>query len=418
MKRHLFIIGMLILFAAEIVTLAIFAAAKPETTQNSVYVNEIVYTVAADFDNMEQHRNPTHLNYVVINKEGSVLYKTQEGLSESIVEAINHKDTVVDVVIGDEVYGKVIVYNDLDAAVISQKRAVVTVLTVALILQCVICAVAAVYIKVTMVKPFFKLKDFAGRVAEGNLDIPLKMDKQNVFGAFTESFDIMRSELKKARLAEAQANKSKKELVAKLSHDIKTPVASIAAVAEVGAALAAYDKDRDRYTQIVGRANQIDSLVTNLFTATLEELQQLTVTPKTMESGEIKTMLENSDYLCRAKIPDIPQCLVYADKLRLQQVFDNIFVNSYKYADTDITVGISKDGDNLLIVIEDMGGGVKNEELNLIKDKYNRGENAVGTEGAGLGLYISDYFMKEMRGGLSVCNGKHGLRVTVAVALR
>ena len=63
---------------------------------------------------------------------------------------------------------------------------------------------------VTMIRPFRKLKGFAERIAGGNLDIPLEMDKRNLFGAFTESFDIMRSELKKARLAEAQAQQSKK----------------------------------------------------------------------------------------------------------------------------------------------------------------------------------------------------------------
>ena len=89
------------------------------------------------------------------------------------------------------------------------------------------------------------MKDFAERIADGNLDIPLKMDRQNLFGAFTESFDIMRTELKKSRIAEANANESKKELVAKLSHDIKTPIASIKAASEVGAALSPDKKNRE-----------------------------------------------------------------------------------------------------------------------------------------------------------------------------
>ena len=59
------------------------------------------------------------------------------------------------------------------------------------------------------------------------------MDRENVFGAFTESFDLMRHELRRARERERRASQSKKELVAKLSHDIKTPIASIRAVAEV-----------------------------------------------------------------------------------------------------------------------------------------------------------------------------------------
>ena len=53
----------------------------------------------------------------------------------------------------------------------------------------------------------------------------------------------------------------------------------------------------------------------------------------------------------------------------------------------------------------------------LIKEKYRRGKNADGIEGAGLGLFISDYFMKEMKGELVVENGKEGLKVTVMFPL-
>ena len=47
-------------------------------------------------------------------------------------------------------------------------------------------------------------------------------------------------------------------------------------------------------------------------------------------------LLENADYLHRARMPEIPGCVLYADPFRLQQVLDNIFSNSYKYAGTDI----------------------------------------------------------------------------------
>ena len=270
---------------------------------------------------------------------------------------------------------------------------------------------------VTIIRPFHKLKGFAERVASGNLDIPLEMDRRNLFGAFTESFDIMRSELKKARIAEAHANASKKELVAKLSHDIKTPVASIKAVSEVGLTVTGNERDKANYTQIIGKADQINTLVSNLFSATLEELQQLTVTPTNIESRKVKTMLENADYMHRAAIPDIPECLIFADGLRLQQVFDNIFANSYKYAKTDIIVTAQKTDKHLNISIEDFGGGVLPEELPTLKEKFKRGSNSANTEGAGLGLYISDYFMKEMQGELNIENGEHGLKVTVTLSL-
>ena len=54
-----------------------------------------------------------------------------------------------------------------------------------------------------------------------------------MLGSFTESFDIMREELKASREREEKAVKSRKELVAQLSHDIKTPVSSIKAMTDV-----------------------------------------------------------------------------------------------------------------------------------------------------------------------------------------
>ena len=128
-------------------------------------------------------------------------------------------------------------------------------------------------------------------------------------------------------------------------------------------------------------------------------------------------MLEYADYLHRATIPDIPECLVYADGLRVQQVFDNIFANSYKYAKTDIIVTVQNTGNYINVSIEDFGGGVPAEELLTLKEKFKRGSNAENIEGAGLGLYISDYFMKEMQGELTVENGDRGLKITVALAL-
>jgi signal transduction histidine kinase len=58
---------------------------------------------------------------------------------------------------------------------------------------------------------------------------------------------------------------------------------------------------------------------------------------------------------------------------------------------------------------------VDEEELPLLKEKFRRGSNAGNREGAGLGLYISDYFMREMGGELLVENGEEGLRVTVVI---
>lgn len=407
----------ILLLLVEIVALVLYAVKTPLNEQDAVAVNEVVQSVTRDFNDLDSHENHTALKYAVIDESGVVLFQTDRGISVDLSSAILHRDTVLDIESGGATVGKVIIYNPQSELHTAQKRNIIAVLTAALIVQCGICIGSFAYLQIAVLKPFKNLKSFAERVACGNLDIPLQMDKRNVFGAFTESFDVMRSELKAARKAEAEAQQSKKELVAKLSHDIKTPVASIAALAEVGAAVSKNAKEKDRYGRILAKANQIDTLITNLFTATLDELQQLSVVPTGLAASEIKTMLQSADYLSRAEIPDVPQCLVCADKLRLQQVFDNIFANSYKYANTEISVNITR-GDNVIVIaIEDFGGGVPSEELPVLKEKFRRGSNSAGTEGAGLGLFIAAYFMREMHGDLAIENGVNGLKVSVTVSL-
>lgn len=416
MKSRTFLIVLLLAFIAELAVILFFTLPKADNLQDTVAVNEAVQSVQNDWEDLDKHINRTTLDYVALSLDGTVLYRTKPGLSETINAAISHRDTILDIEAGGAVAGKLIVYNNNDTLFQSEKQTVVIAVTSMMLFQCIICVGYFLYMRRTVIKPFHKLKGFAERVADGNLDIPLEMDRQNLFGAFTESFDIMRSELKRARIAEAKANESKKELVAKLSHDIKTPVASIKAASEVGATLSSEEKDRKNYEQIIQKADQINTLVTNLFSATLEELNELTVTPSDLKSEELRSVLENADYLRRAAIPQIPECILFADKLRLQQVFDNIFANSYKYADTGIDVTASIENNGLKISIEDFGGGVDESELPLIKEKFNRGSNAQNIAGAGLGLYIADYCMKEMHGRLDIENGANGLKVTVRIA--
>ena len=416
MKSHIFFGAVFVLFFIEVTVFILYILPKTENEQDTVAVNEVVQTVQDNWKHLDSLTNPTALDYVVIDLEGTVLYKTKSGLSENLNMAIRHKDTILDVR-ANGAAGKLIIYNNDKLIYQSEKQTVIFAFIAVIFLQFVICAGFFFYMRRAIIQPFHKLKQFAKRVASGNLDIPLEMDRQNVFGAFTESFDIMRCELKKAKIAEAKANESKKELVAKLSHDIKTPIASIKAASEVGVALSSDKKNRENYGQIIQKADQINTLVTNLFSATLEELQELPVTPSNLKSGELQTLLENADYLHRAVIPSVHDCLLFADRLLLQQVFDNVFANSYKYANTPIDVTVLTKERCLTVIIEDYGGGINEAELPFIKEKFRRGSNTKNIEGAGLGLYIADYCMREMKGRLDVENGSAGLRVTIAIAL-
>lgn len=408
-----FLILTSIIFAVEITVLVLFSVKSPDNTRDDLVVNEIVQSLQCNWNNTEKYAKGT-LDYVVIDNGGTVFYRTKTGLSESVSAAVICRDTILDVQVGGGVVGKVVIHNDYDS-LNADKRRVAAVFAAALVLQCAVCVGYTIFLERRIVKPFGKMKGFAERVAGGNLDIPLEMDRENLFGAFTEGFDIMRSELKKARIAEAKANASKKELVAKLSHDIRTPVASIKAVSELGAATSSDEKTRGNYEQIILKADQINTLVGNLFSATLEELQQLTVSPADMPSTELHDMLTSADYFHKAEIPDIPERLLYADKLRLQQVFDNIFANSYKYANTAVSVNVRAGNNALAVELEDNGGGVDPAELPLLKEKWGRGKNSEGIDGAGLGLYISNAFMKQMDGEIKIENGERGLKIAVYI---
>ncbi len=261
------------------------------------------------------------------------------------------------------------------------------------------------------VRPFNDLKVFAEHVSKGNLDLPLKMRKHNYFGAFTESFDRMREELKKASEREIEASRSKKELVAELSHDIKTPVATIQATCEV-MEVKYKDKDPDileKVEVIKAKASSVDRLIDNMFKATLDELEELKV-EQTEESSKILSGII-SDLRFYGTVEtknEVPECLVYADRLRLEQVIDNIAGNSFKYAGTPLEIGFSDDAEHLHVIFMDRGPGVPEEEISLLTSKFYRGSLSAGKDGSGLGLYLAAVFMERMGGGLEVRNRDGG----------
>ena len=255
------------------------------------------------------------------------------------------------------------------------------------------------------IRPFRILREFAAQVAKGDLELALPIRKNNFFGVFTESFDLMRQELKRARESEYQANISKKELIAELSHDIKTPVATIKATCEVMQVTEQKEDTLRKIGVIAGKAEMIDNLVGNMFHATMEELEVLKVEPIEESSLIIPEMFHDFKYYGQITLEnDIPECLLYFDKLRLQQVLDNIINNSYKYAGTEVKVRFIENAEGIIIKIRDFGQGTTEDELALIKEKFYRGSNTEGKSGSGLGLYLSDNFMKQMNGGMECYN--------------
>ena len=382
MKLRFLLIYIAFVLAVGIAGCYVIAGGKlsEEIPVHTIEINRLLVSLEEDWDSVSSYKDKpiesdSSFDYSVIDTNGNVILYTRDDIAKSISSATSDYDIIRNIEVDGKVSGYLIVHN--------------------------------------------KLKGFAVRVAGGNLDTPLEMDKGNVFGPFTESFDIMREELKASREREEKAVKSRKELVAQLSHDIKTPVSSIKAMTDV-MSLTASEEDKVTISAINAKADQIDSLISNLFHATLEELEQLEVKPEDINSTDIVQMIKDADYQNKIEKLDIKDAVVFADRLRLNQVLNNIIFNSYKYADTmiNVTSRFENAGSKYLFIeIADKGPGVPEEELEMITQKFKRGSNAGNKDGSGLGLYISDYLMNKMEGSLTVRNTGDGFAVEIGIKI-
>ncbi len=409
------------LIIALILLVLPFAEHSSETNRDmthisGVEVNELLKKLEMGWNDPTFVYPGQSFRYAVLDKDETLLYKNGEG-AETIVRATEERDTIRDITVGDEVVGKLIIYNELDNIQFKMERSLLRKYLFFAGGVFVLLLLVLLGVEVKVIRPFDKLKEFASAIAAGDLDKPLEMDRENIFGAFTEGFDIMREKLNESRERELQMSISKKELIAQLSHDIKTPVASIKAMSEVLGAKEDRPAVKEKLESIGSKADQIDGLVSNLFVSTLNELNKLEVKETYMESVELEKMIREADYNSRIKELEIPECMIVCDRLRVSQVISNIIFNSYKYADTDIYVSGITDVDFLTVSITDRGGGIPVEELNLITKKYKRGSNADTKQGAGLGLFISKELMENMQGGLEVTNADGGLRVNISFKL-
>ncbi len=315
------------------------------------------------------------------------------------------------------VNGAPVLYYD-NAYRLTEIKTLLTRLLLFMVLACILALVISeLYLERRILRPFRSLKDFAGNVAAGNLELSLRMDEDNIFGAFTESFDLMREELKAARESERRASQSKKELVASLSHDIKTPLASIMTISELLTVTVDEGAVKQRLEIIHGKAEQIEVLVNNMFHSALEELQELKVSREEFASTDLQRIILAADYEHKIKEFTLQSCLIYCDPLRIQQVFDNIISNSYKYAGTPIALDSWIDQDRLCIRLRDWGTSLEQEELPFLKRKYYRGRNSEGKSGTGIGLFVSDYFMEKMGGSLELEDCAEGFAVILSFVI-
>ena len=156
-------------------------------------------------------------------------------------------------------------------------------------------------------------------------------------------------------------------------------------------------------------------MVDDLVLHSLSQLEQLEIKE---QSVSIKTVLEETvrdfeypDIVIKEPVPD---AMLAVDEKRMAQALVNVLENARKYApESKIEITAFSANERYEIHIRDYGKGILPEDMPFITNKFYRGKNVEDKPGSGLGLYIVDYIMERMHGGMSLEKHADGLEVVL-----
>ncbi len=361
---------------------------------DTVYINEVI-----QFLNKGESVEEIVYDYTLIDGTGKVLFTTKQvndiDYNTRLSRALANGDIVVDY--GDN---KIIFYTMAKERFYNMRNTLIWIVAAAFVVMGIIMAIGCYLIYRRTIKPFKNLKSFAEEVAKGNLDSPLILDKYLSFGEFGEAFDIMRNNLRESRLNEQNVYMERRRLLQEIGHEIKTPLSTIKAITECNLAVS----DDENYNIILRKVNSIDNMVNDFYQKALEEEGQLNVFITKHSIEEFKNLIVENDYNKKVVFGEIVCGNVLYDKKRMVQVIENIISNSYKYADTDISVKMRIEDEKLKVTFKDYGDGVAPEQLSYIMDRFYRGEKTEEKLGQGLGLNICRKLVLRMGGDIKCYN--------------
>ncbi len=398
------------------------------SNENILILNDITQTAGDNWKDPHAFDGiKTDVDFVVLDQNNSVVYDSRANGDSSerlsVEAAMKMRYPYSYIVRDNNILGCVILLDDGRDSYDSLRLGVTIAFAVCGLLIVAGAIIYGFYVQKNIIGPFKKMERFAGKVAEGNLNEPLMLEKNNMFGSFTESFDIMREELAASKDRELALQKKEQELVASLSHDLKTPVTGIKVTSELLKAKhemnGGDEEEITKLDNIYKKADEIDRLVTDLFSSTLENLGEFKVNCKDESSsvlGEIVSKHDDKGLIVSGNMPGV---IINIDTKRMSQVVGNIIYNSYKYANTKIDIEYKVIEDYLEMKIRDYGPGVPEDELNLITNKFYRGKKQQDSnaDGSGLGLYIARILMEKMNGELIPSNQDKGFAITLLIPL-
>lgn len=257
----------------------------------------------------------------------------------------------------------------------------------------ILSAVMSILVSNMLNKPILKITNKAKAMAKGNYEPDEEVYNIKELDELTTTLNYAKSEIK-------NTDELRKDLMANVSHDLKTPLTMIKAYAEMARDINYNNKAKrnENLSVIIQEADRLNVLVNDILNLSKLENNKDELTMEDYDIvDEIKSILnryqiikETENYKLLLNAPEI--AVVHADKNKINQVLYNLINNAINYTGEDLTVkiNVTESKNNYLIEVIDSGKGIDKKELNQIWTKYYKNEknhkrNVVGT---GLGLSI------------------------------
>lgn len=317
--------------------------------------------------------------------------KVKNKTYELINPAFNNDTLVYAVKLNNDRYAFVNTSLDpVDSTVEIIQEQLIIVTFVVLVLSFVI----AYFISRFISSPIVRINDGAKRLAKGDFNVEFDTNsKIQEINELAETLTYASSELNKT-------DELRRDLMANVSHDLKTPLTMIKAYAEMSTDLHANNKAKrkedmniiveevDRLTILVNDILTLSKMQSNIDTLIYEEVDLIKLIEDIL--GRYK-VLKETEYYNFEFIHSEDEITVKADKKKLEQVIYNLVNNAINYTGDDkkVTIKISEDNGYLVEII-DTGKGIKEEDIPYIWDRYykNNKKHKRNLVGTGLGLSI------------------------------
>lgn len=278
-----------------------------------------------------------------------------------------------------------------------------------------------------LLRPLNQLKTGAEEIQNGNLDVHLSYQGNDEFTPAIRAFNLMSAKLAESLRQKAADEEKRKELVASISHDIRTPLTSIKAYVEGLLDHVANTPERqERYLRVIQKkADVLERLIEQLFLLSKMDLGEKTLPLEHVNLSDfVRNFIEENKQPwersgARFAITASTDFYIAANTLLLGRILQNLVTNSIKYKiDTlvQIHLTLQRQGKQILLTFADDGPGVPEEALDRLQEAFYRTDKARSqTEnGSGLGLAIVDRAVKLMQGTIAMQNAQpHGLAIQI-----